>query len=471
MLQNFSYTIFANLVNLLVTAFVVLIISKILGVTEYGLFQTYLFYSSYWFCFQFGWNDGVFLRYGGFNFEELESKTFSSEFMKLFFLQLLLFIAGLAFINKLQLTHQLSFVLVMVVSSISVMGCRQFFLVIFQATNRVSQYTFIQIIDRVIFLIFVIASLMFRKYDFRILILGDFLGHLITLLISYLLCMSLIKIKYFFSVADFKETWKNISVGMKLLLSNVSSYLVVGVIRFGIQLIWGIEVFGKLSLTLTFANLILTFVSAVGMVLFPILRRVNREELSDLYVKLRVLLMTCMFVLLLLYFPIMWVMPRWLPNYAASLRYLAIIFPLSLFDSKFEILVATFLKTVRMERELLVINLFTVMFSAFIVLINIVFIRKEFWIMFSVIFVLAMRSSISEIYMSKYLNIHIYKDLITELLIIGAFMFLTWKANIIVALIGYTIILMMYICVNLKNIKKNLKYFINNGIGGIVNEK
>lgn len=66
-IKNFSYTLTSNLLSLLVSTLVILIIPKLLGVQEYGYWQLYIFYSSYVGFLHFGWNDGIYLRYGGKN--------------------------------------------------------------------------------------------------------------------------------------------------------------------------------------------------------------------------------------------------------------------------------------------------------------------------------------------------------------------------------------------------------------------
>lgn len=43
---------------------------------EYGYCQLHLFYSSYVGFLHFGWNDGIYLRYGGKNYIELDKKLF-----------------------------------------------------------------------------------------------------------------------------------------------------------------------------------------------------------------------------------------------------------------------------------------------------------------------------------------------------------------------------------------------------------
>ncbi|MGH2217575.1 hypothetical protein ACQ1ZR_18190, partial [Enterococcus faecalis] len=77
------------------------------------------------------------------------------------------------------------------------------------------------------------------------------------------------------------------NIGSKLMLSSIASMLIMGTIGFFVQQRSTIETFGKLSFTLSLSNMFLTFINAVGIVMFPLLRRTNKERLPSLFVTLR----------------------------------------------------------------------------------------------------------------------------------------------------------------------------------------
>ena len=79
-IKNFSYTFISNIVSFLISAIVTFVVPKQLGVESYGYFQLYLFYITYTNCLHFGWADGVFLRYGGEYYENLDCNKFSGQF-------------------------------------------------------------------------------------------------------------------------------------------------------------------------------------------------------------------------------------------------------------------------------------------------------------------------------------------------------------------------------------------------------
>ena len=78
--KNLSYSVLANGTNTLVSLILVLFVPKILGVKEYSYWQLYLFYASYVGFFHFGWADGVYLKFGGKKYEDLDKGYFHSQF-------------------------------------------------------------------------------------------------------------------------------------------------------------------------------------------------------------------------------------------------------------------------------------------------------------------------------------------------------------------------------------------------------
>lgn len=63
--NNLMYSIVANLLSMFVSAILLLVLPNLLGETEYGYWQLYLFYTSYVGFFHLGLVDGIYLRIGG----------------------------------------------------------------------------------------------------------------------------------------------------------------------------------------------------------------------------------------------------------------------------------------------------------------------------------------------------------------------------------------------------------------------
>ena len=76
-IRNFNYMFSSNMITFLVSTTIVVFVPKYFGITEYGYIQLYLFYSSYAGFLLLGWNDGVHLRFGGYDYKELNFEKIS----------------------------------------------------------------------------------------------------------------------------------------------------------------------------------------------------------------------------------------------------------------------------------------------------------------------------------------------------------------------------------------------------------
>ena len=76
----FLYSLGTNALSFLISALTTFVVPKLLGATNYGYWQLYLFYVSYIGIFHFGWNDGIYLRYGGSNYNDLDKDSLYEQF-------------------------------------------------------------------------------------------------------------------------------------------------------------------------------------------------------------------------------------------------------------------------------------------------------------------------------------------------------------------------------------------------------
>ena len=82
-----------------------------------------------------------------------------------------------------------------------------------------------------------------------------------------------------------------------------------------------------MSLTLSVSNLVMLFINAIGLVMYPVLRR-TREESCQRYTHYNAdLLMVLLLRKLVVYYPLKSTLSKWLPDYADSLNYMGMFSP------------------------------------------------------------------------------------------------------------------------------------------------
>lgn len=460
-LTNFSYVIVSNLLTVLVSSIVVLILPKIMGVEEYGYWQLYIFYLSYVGFLHFGWIDGIYLRYGGLDYNELEKDTFFSQFMLLtLYLTLLsciLLIGIPIFIRE----SSLKFVYTLLTLTMLFTNIRFLFIYILQMTNKLKESSYIISGDRLLYLVLLVSFIVLGARDFRVMVYADLIGRIVSLVYAMYLCRDIVLSPFSKFKLDLKEVFLNISVGINLMVSNIASMLIVGIVRMGIQRIWDIATFGKVSLTLSISNLMMTFINAVGLVIFPLLKRTKKENLPKIYESLRNMLMPLLFGMLLLYYPLRIILNNWLPAYNDSLIFMALIFPMSVYEGKMALLINTYLKALRMEKSIFRINFFIMLCSFLMTFFSTILLRSLSFAVLSIVFLLAFRSIIAELILAQKLILEVKKDILIELSLTLTFIISNWFLSVYLAGIAYCSIYVYYVILEFNNIKKSLKQFKN----------
>ncbi|SJZ86081.1 Membrane protein involved in the export of O-antigen and teichoic acid [Pilibacter termitis] len=458
LLKNFSYTIVSNLVQLVISTLLVIIIPKVVDTREYGLFQIFLLYVAYVGIAHFGWLDGIYLRYGGAEYEKLDKKKFHQQFI-LFSLMMIFFAVVMVLISLFPSFESSRFLLCSLAIAVVIQNMQTFFWYILQATNRIKEYAISNFLNPFIYACGVLLSLAlgFRNYEFFV---GSYLiGVAISTVYAMLQCKEILFLKHFSLDFSFEEVKENIQVGIKLVLSNFSGMLVLGIIRMGIERGWNVETFGKISLTLGISNLLMIFVGAIGVVLFPMLRRIDVKNMTTIYSSIRHILMITLLVGTLVYFPIDYIIPKWLPKFKEALVYMSVMFPMVIYQGKFSLLSNTFMKTLRMEKQLLIVNIATLVCSVFLTIVSVSVFHNLTMTIFSIILVFAFRSTFSEIYMKQKLEINVAGELIIETVMVAGFIGVTWFFPPYISLPTYIVMLIVYILVKKDEIKESIQVF------------
>lgn len=444
-LKSISFAFIANIISLICSVFITFFIPKFLGITQYSYFQLYIFYISYVGFLGFGWIEGLYLRYGGYDFDSLDYSKLHSQFKRFIFLELIIsiiiVISTVLFFRNTGIEKQFIFICFGI--TVIVYMPRAWLHNLLQATGRIKEYSIGLIIDKVVYLLIVVLLLILKVYDFRYIIIGEIFGKTIGSIYIFVLCSKILKAKEKKIkqniVANSQEIKEDILSGISLMVSNVSSMLIIGIVRQMIEKSWSIEIFGKISLTLTLSNLIMIFVNSIAMVIFPILKHIKNENLSKVYLQLRNIIMLLLMCVLAVYYPFKTILVQWLPKYTDSLKYMAILFPICIFECKMSLLLNTYFKVLRKEKILLIINLCSMLISSLLAYISCFLIKSLDLSVIVILIVSIIRSIFAEIYICNELRIDIKFDMILEIILSILFVIFNY---FITGILGFT----LYVC-------------------------
>lgn len=420
--RNVSYSFIANIVSLLVSVCMVMVVPKLLSVEDYGLWQLFIFYFSYIGFFHLGWEDGIYLRYAGKSFEELDRKLFAGQYYLLTAFQIILALAAFSFANLFvddPVKRIAASCTALLIPFVNFNNLCNF---IMQITNRIKDYACMLLTERLMLLILVMGSLLLGFNQFTNLYVAKLCSVGAVTMLSFWLCRGLIKPDSPSAKDVFSEAYENVSVGIKLMFANIASMLIIGIIRYGISMGWNVATFGKVSLTLGISNFLMVFINSVSVVFFPYLKRLDQDRLPSLYMKVRGILTLLLLMALLGYYPLKFILSWWLPKYADSLIYMVVLFPICLFESKVSLLINTYLKSMRKEALMLKINAISVLVSAIVTGITVWVMHNLNLAIFSIVFLYAFRCILAEGYLAKLLNLHLLRAILSDLVMVAVFM-------------------------------------------------
>lgn len=458
-LENITYTFTANILTMLISVIMTLILPKFLGVTDYSYYQLYIFFISYVGFFHFGWIDGIYLKIGGMEYSDLEKSNYITQFWMLNALEIV--IAAIISIFALFTIKNIDKSFVMIATSVCgvITILRTYLLFILQSTNRIKEYAKYTRLDRFIYFALVIIFLFLGFNNYKIILYIDIFSKLVALILCVNKMKDIVFGKLNISKNILFEIFENISIGIKLMLANIASTLIIGVIRFGIQRNWDIETFGKISLTLNISNLLMTFINAVAVIMFPLLRREEESNLPRIYTILRNTLMIFLYMMLIFYYPLRLILLAWLPQYEDSLRYMALLFPICIYESKMSMLINTYLKSFRKEKSMLIINTISLILSLIVTIFSVFIFNNLTLAILSIVFLLGFRCVIGELVLTKIMNILIYKDIILEIVLTAIFIISSWFINNMFCSIIYTCFYLIYVFIKRKDIKRTILLF------------
>lgn len=457
LIRKFYYSVSANFLNFFVSLILAFVVPKFMGVDQYGYWQLYIFYVGFVGFFHFGLADGIYLRYGGAYYNNLNKQLMHSQYWLLVIFELFVLITFSIFsLTQIEDTNK-STIIIFTAANCVIFLPKTLLYMILQATGRIQEYARNFIAERFIYLFLIIVFLIFGIDDFRYMLSADIFAKLIALLSINWLCRDIVKNKRISLKSALVEFWENISSGIKLMIANIAGLLIIGIVRFGIETVWDIATFGKVSFALSIANFILTLITALGLVVFPVIKRSNSERLPLYYETFGFLLTELMFIFLVIYYPIKLILSIWLPQYIDSIHYLSIIFPISIFEARSSLLINTYFKVLRKEKSMLLIYLVSVIFSLLATLLIVFYMKNLIFAIFSIVFLVVIKCILPDIYLQKILGMRNFRDLVWSIILTIAFIFCHWHIGSYHGWIIYIALIIIQFISRSTEIKRKIK--------------
>ena len=459
LINKLSHALTANMISTFVSFLTTLIVPKFFGVdiTQFGYYQIFVFYVGYIGFFHFGWCDGLYLRDGGKDYSELDSGMYSIQFRLLTVIEtiiaLLLSIYAVCFIEN----PDYRFIILMIALNIVLVIPQTMLSFILQATNRIKEYAYITITSRIVFGVLLIIIFLVGYKDYKLIVVGYNISYVFSLIISCLACRKIVVAKAAPVSIGISEAFTNISIGIKLMISNIMSLLIIGVTRWGIQMQWDVVTFAKVSFSLSVTNMFLLLINAIGLVLYPMLRRKDEEKLVEIYKRMSDILLIFLFGVLIFYYPIKVILTFWLPQYIESMEYMAILLPVCVYSAKMSMLVTTYMKVFRFEKLIMIVNFCGLIVASMSAVISTFVLQNLTIAILSIILNQMFICVIAEYVLSRKIKIKIGYNILLELSMTISFIFFSWSIGGWIGMLLYLLCYFAYLVIKWQDIKLFVK--------------
>lgn len=263
MKKSIIYIMIANIICLIFNLITNFILPKYLSIETYAQIKTYALYISYAGFFSLGYNDGMYLKYGGKNINEIDKKDLSSNYLNYLLLELmmliLIFTVGVVYKSLIIIAFSMG------MFATNVLG---YLKSLYQATGEFTQYGKTLNYEKIMIFIFNMILLFILKTDnyvyyiwIQIIVGTLIMGYLTVRLEKQLNFLHIGKV----SIKQFKE---NISSGLVLMLGNFSSGLFTGLDRWFVKILMIPTNFAFYSFAVSTESIINVFMTPITVSMY-----------------------------------------------------------------------------------------------------------------------------------------------------------------------------------------------------------
>ena len=315
--KGIVYVFIANLINLIISLFTGFVLPKILSIETYSSIKLFQLYITYIGILHLGFADGMYLRIGGKNLENLNKEEVQQEFKTFKIFQLLVTI--LAIIVSIILKNEMLLFCSLVILPINV---RNYLRQVYQAIGLFKKYSnFTNINTLLIFFINLILLFIVKTDNPQIYIICYIIAYIIYWIIIERETTKIFgkrKVK-----ADKKFLFKDIKSGFLLMIGNFCNVIFTGIDRIFVQNLLGSIKFAFYSFAVSVENLMNVFITPISTVMYNYLCN-NRSKEQVINLKNMILLFASVVVVTI--FPAKFIVEIWLQKYLDSLDVLFLLF-------------------------------------------------------------------------------------------------------------------------------------------------
>jgi len=452
-ISGIKFTFFSQMLVLILGVVKSFVLPKILSIPDYGYWQVYVLYSTYVGMLCLGYNDGIYLKYGKNQYDELPANVLRSS-NRYYILMLVFFTVIATGLSLLVADGNRCIALFAVSIDIILLGISGMLISVLQITNQIKAYSFYTVLDKVILLIAIVIIGCMRERKFYWVVWADVFSKAVVMIALLFRCRTLFWGKGTTRKCALEEFISNIKIGISLMVANLMGMFVTGIGRFIVDSIGNIEEYAFYSFAISITNLVLVFISAVSLVLYPTLKRLPENNYGLYFEKLCFAVRMFNFVALFAYFPAVPLIKVFLPNYLPILNYIHFLFGVIVLQAKMQLLNNTFYKALRQEKALMRENMSCVIIFLVIAGVSYSIVHDISAIAFSTFFAMLYRCYASEVFIRRKMQLKVSKSIFLEVLYIILYVFILSFLDFLPAMFLYGFLFLLFFVLSWSELKK-----------------
>lgn len=361
--KNAATVISSNILTIVVALFTGFILPKELNISDYAYYRVYLLYISYAGIFHLGLVNGIYLRYGDLDLEQIPKKIFRTYSWFMLALQTVV-MAGLAIIlfgSSFFMDVNKTIAYVFVIINIPLVNIKWFYSSINQFTKRFVIDSYVTYLQNALNLVMVLLVVGFQWYDFKYLLVITTIINLVCMIITMQQNKALLWGK--------RERMQDTGIpslikgGFFLMLSEFVGIIILGIDSMFVDHLFSQTDFAMYSFAVSVISVIYTLISAISNLIYPYLVRVSEEKYAEYYTLMSDVLSIVSIFSMLAFYAAEFIILKWLDKFEPSIAIFSILFGTIIFRTIIMLVCGNYFKVLKLIKEYTRNNIFAITIS------------------------------------------------------------------------------------------------------------
>ena len=460
-MKDLAYTFSANFLNFLMGFVTGFIIPKFLGIDDYAYLKVFTFYVTYVGVAHLGLLDGIYIKYGSYNYEDLPQEKFRAYTRSLVIFQIVEAIILGVIVSIVIKDSNRSIICFMVILNMIILNITNLFTFIHQFTKRFKLFSINTIINKLLYVIGCLFLIYFSMFNYINFVILQTVINVLILGIYIYKNKDLVFGKAQGLLENFREYKELIKLGFFVMIGNFMTIIVLGIDRLFIDAFFSLEDFAMYSFAYTLISLFYILLNSLTMVLYPYLTRAKEETYKEVYETIKMAITILMSFTLCGYFVIKFIVINFIPQYTNSFNILIFLVPTVIYSGHISILITNYYKVLKKTKEYTFNNIVALIISIITNIIAYIIFKDVIAIAASTLISFILWAIYSDLYFKKILGVKILKANMLDIGIIVIFIVCAYSFNWLAGMLVYLILIGIFMILMIRrDIKKIIKIML-----------